>query len=1028
MSIIEPEHVSPVHIRPTHASVRTATGEAVTVLGACDLSVTLTGLRRTFVHCFLVCRTRCSILGSDFLSRFGLDLHFGQRCVRDTTTGLCVPFLRSAAPAVSPIRVLIDYGAPPAPVLDLLRARPSLTALEAPAVSGIAHKIETTGPPVVSQARQLHPAKLAAAKRCFDSLLSQGIIAPSDSPWSSPLHMAPKDGPDTWRPCGDYRALNSITKPDRYPVPNVQTFTRNLYGCKFFSSLDLVKAYHQIAVDPADVPKTAVITPFGLFHYLRMPFGLKNSSCTFQRFIDAVLRDCPFAFAYIDDVLIASPDEATHLNHVRAVLDRLAEAGLRLSPTKCRWFQRSLDFLGHTISEAGILPKADRVAALADRPPPTSYSELRSTMGMLNYYRRHVPRFAELAEPLHELLRATQPVRAGPRATQPDFVWTDIHGDSLRALTAAVCDATLLHHPSVDDDRYVLVTDASAVAVGAALHVTRSGVPVPLAFHSRTLTTAERKWATFDRELLAVHDAIRRFRHLLEGRVVTVFTDHKPLVAAFAKKSSTHPRQHRHLSFLAEFVDEIVHVPGAENVVADALSRPPTVATDPVTPPDESAAVVSAVAVDAYDLASMAEAQALVTADVLTGGQFQTRLFPTSGPHELLCDTSTPYPRPVVPETLRRAVFDDLHNLGHPGPRKTVQLVSERFVWPGLSRDVKNWCGECTVCQQAKSQRNTKSPVQQLPAFSERFANVHVDIVGPLPAGDYPERYIATYIDRGTNWVEADPLTNITANDIAESFVRCWFTRFGVPLTLTTDRGGQFESEVFSEISRLVGFQRIRTAAYHPQSNGKIERFHRTLKAALRSRPEEWKSALPLVLFAYRIAPHAEGPSPFELLTGLKAQVPRAMIEPPRGANVAFSSEFVKRLRQHITDLRFSSAQPSSRLTDSYVPKRLTACEFVWVRTDRVRRPLEAPYTGPYPVISRNEKTFVIDVGGSNQTVSIDRLRPACVARDSAEPREPELEPPAVPAPDPVPVEAPAPQTRPVRRRVAFRDPAFDYT
>jgi hypothetical protein len=245
-----------------------------------------------------------------------------------------------------------------------------------PATHGVQHHIVTSGRPVTAKFRRLDNVKLAAAKEEFQKLEAEGIIRRSDSCWASPLHMVQK-ADRSWRPCGDYRRLNLLTEPDCYPLPNMNDITSRLAGCTVFSKLDLKKGYHQIPVLPADIPKTAIITPFGLFEYVRMPFGLKNAGMTFQRFMDQILWDLPFTIVYLDDILVASKDLQSHKDHLREVLSRLQQQGLVLNKEKCVFNQSSVDYLGLHVTSEGTSPLKDQATAIRSFPQPATIKDLQ---------------------------------------------------------------------------------------------------------------------------------------------------------------------------------------------------------------------------------------------------------------------------------------------------------------------------------------------------------------------------------------------------------------------------------------------------------------------------------------------------------------------------------------------------------------------------------------------------------------------------------------------------------------------------
>ncbi|XP_076038946.1 uncharacterized protein LOC143024086 [Oratosquilla oratoria] len=455
--------------------------------------------------------------------------------------------------------------------------------------------------------------------------------------------------------------------------------------------------------------------------------------------------------------------------------------------------------------------------------------------------------------------------------------------------------------------------------------------------------------------------------YFVEGRQFIIFTDHKPLTTTFhANKTSYTPTQFRHLLYISQFPTDIRYVQG-NNAPVDALSK--NINSLSSQSPVIDYATIATAQANCDDLQRLLDNPFLKMEKIQVPG---TDI-------RLNTDVSTGNLHPFIPTSFRHELFRHLHDLAHPGIRASQRMLTSKFIWPSINKDVRHWARTCLQCQASKVTRHTLSPLTPFPLVSTRFSHMYIDIIGPLPYSN-GYKYVFTCVDRFTRWPEAIPLPDINTDTVARAFVDNWVARFGVPTNLTSDRGSQFESTLWNKVMALLGIRRYRTASYHPQANGMVERFHRQLKAALYAHAlnnELWSVALSLVLLGIRTSLKVDiGHSPAELVFGTTLRLPGEFIADVPHSNSCTPHDFAFQLKETMAKLHpVPPRQAKSPRT--FVSQDLLQCTHVFVRTDAVRKALQPPCEGSFKVLRRTRKTVTIQRNGKLDQISIDRVKPA---------------------------------------------------
>ena len=791
---------------------------------------------------------------------------------------------------------------------------------------------------------RMSPKELTELKIQLGELLDSGKIQPSIAPYGAPVLFQEKaDG--SLRLCVDYRGLNKVTIKNKYPVPLIADLFDRLSRARVFTKLDLRSGYWQVRIAPEDVPKTTMVTRYGSYEFLVMPFGLTNAPATFCNLMSDVFRDIldKFVVVYLDDIVVYSESMEEHWGHLREVLDRLREHKLYVKQEKCEFGLEEISFLGHRIGHGEVRMEESKVKAVVEWPTPTRVTELRSFLGLANYYRKFIHGYSHVVSPLTDLLRKNQ-----------SWAWSEPCQAAFDKLKVAISSEPILKLPDFSQP-FEVVTDASDKAVGGVLQ--QGGHPI--AFESWKLKDAETRYSTHEKEMLAVVHCLRVWRVYLLGVKFIVITDNVANTF-FKTQKKLSPRQARWQEFLAEYDFEWLHRPGKSNQVADALSRKNM----------ESVAAVSGIETELLgqvrELARQdTEYKKLV--DRIREGLVR----------KYWLDDGIIYAsggRLYVPTgRLRRKLMEESHDTqwaGHPGMDRMCALMTRAYYWPKMEADIEAFVKSCIVCQQDKVERRLEAGLlQPLPTPTRPWSSVSIDFITGFPKVKGMSS-VMVVVDRFSKYAVFSAAPQVRSAEIAAGlFFKNVVKHFGVPADIVSDRDARFTGRFWTCLFGLLGSKLNFSTANHPQSDGQTERTNAVLEEYLRhfvtASQTNWLELLDTAQFSYNLhRSSATGQSPFEVATGYQPLTPQEVALQGRGIKCPAAFRFARERQDLFEDAVDSLAQAMRRMKRYADLKRrplsfgvgdkvmLKLTPQIWkkIRRTEVHRALVQRYDGPFVV------------------------------------------------------------------------------
>ena len=801
---------------------------------------------------------------------------------------------------------------------------------------------------------KIHEATL---KKELDRLCKLGVLKKSsDSTWAAPTFIIPKKN-GTVRFISDFRYLNKCLVRKPYPIPKIADVLQKIEGLEWATSLDLNMGYYTVHLDLYSQQLCTIVTPWGKYQYLRLPMGVNVSPDVFQEKMSSLMQDLEYVRTYLDDLLIISNGSfEEHLQQLGRVLQRLRRAGLKINAEKSSFFAPEIEYLGYLLTKDGIKPVQKKIQAVLDLQPPTTLKELRSFLGMVQFYRDMWKQRSHILAPLTDL------VGLGKKKIK----WESKHQESFDRIKKVLAKETILNYPKFDRP-FDIHTDASDRQLGAV--ISQDGKP--LAFYSRKLSSAQRNYTTTEQELLSIVETLKEFRNILLGQIIKVHTDHKNLVHESELKTSQRVMRWRLL--LEEFGPEIVYIKGPKNVVADALSRLPKQG-DIV---DDVEAILP--------FASKDEGIFPIQLQLIQNSQSKDRSL-----RKRLKDNPNHYKRQeienvqvitykdriFIPKELRNQTLNWYHHyLCHPGRDRMYKTMAATLYWDNMETDVSRFTKTCSTCQRFKKSKKKYGKLPPKEVTMTPWETVCIDLVGPYTVTDRlgNDRILTamTFVDPATGWFEIAEIPDKTSARISQIFNSTWLARYPRPRKVIFDNGNEFKKD-FLPLLKDFSIKPTPTTIKNPQANAILERVHQVLGDMLRTKNlqqydfdalDPWNDILASIAWAIRSTHHST----------LKASPAQLVFNRDMLLNVKFIADWeMIRLRKQKDVDKNNARENSLRVDHDY-----HIGDKVLVTDQDIHRKLNCPTKGPYNIIQiYTNGTVRVQRGAVTERINIRRCIP----------------------------------------------------